>query len=102
MSGNKYPNTGSLSPNGYKKIPSHPDHKGVISMTRTALKELLQSTDADDIEIKLAGWNMQGTRGPWLRLSWDNYKPATAPAMARVANENRQSNSNYDDSDIPF
>jgi hypothetical protein len=102
MTENKYPNSGRMFPNSYKKSPKQPDHKGTISMTRSALKELLQSTDADDIEIKLAGWDMQGAKGPWLRLAWDNYKPATAPAMASVANENRQSNHNVDDDDIPF
>lgn len=100
MSENKFPNSGRMFPNSYKKNPKQPDHKGVILMERSVLRKLLQDTDADDIEIKLAGWNMQGAKGPWLRLAWDNFVPSGN--AARSAPVQQQNSSHIDDEDIPF
>jgi len=105
MTQNKYPNSGRLSNNRYKDNPKKPDVVGEISMTRTALKELMSEHDGDDIVIKLSGWHMEGQYGPWTRLSWNNYKPKeqtngnvsnAAPAPAP------QQSIQDDDQDIPF
>jgi hypothetical protein len=99
----QYPNSGRLSGNRYKDTPKKPDVVGEIVMQRSALKELLNEHDGDDIVIKLSGWNMEGQYGPWTRLSWNNYKPKTdgnvakaepAPPVQRAIPD--------DDSDIPF
>ena len=72
---NQYPNSGSFNPNKYKTSPKHPDYKGSIKIDRAVILALLkEQTDPDEIEIKLAMWEMQGARGPWMRVSWDNYK----------------------------
>jgi hypothetical protein len=81
----EYPNSGKLSHNKYKEQgDKKPDMTGEITMTRTALKGLLEEHDGDDIIIKLSAWQMSGQFGPWMRLSWNNYKkPEGQPAYAR-------------------
>ena len=54
MTDNKYPNSGRMFPNDYKKDAKHPDFKGSIKMTRSTLKELMMQHTEDDIEIKIA------------------------------------------------
>ena len=106
MSNNKYPNTGRMFPNGYKKNPKHPDYKGEIVMERSTLRQLLSENDgSDDIPIKIAAWDMQGAKGPWIRLSWDNYKPSgnvTTQRSGNVTTRHQQQSINDDESDIPF
>ena len=99
----QYPNSGKLSNNRYKDNPKKPDLVGELVMTRSALKELMQEHDGDDIVIKLSGWNMDGQYGPWHRLAWNNYKPKTdaAPQQQAPARQAPQSMDD-DESDIPF
>lgn len=96
----QYPNSGRLSNNRYKDTPKKPDVVGEIVMQRSALKELLNEHDGDDIVIKLSGWNMEGQYGPWTRLSWNNYKPKTDGNVAKPAPQQRAIPN--DDQDIPF
>ena len=71
----EYPNSGRLVHNKYKEAGDRkPDMTGEIIMTRTALKGLLEEHDGDDIVIKLSAWQMSGQWGPWLRISWNNYR----------------------------
>lgn len=99
----QYPNSGKLSNNKYKEQgDKKPDMHGEIVMTRSVLKQLLEETDEDDITIKLSAWAMEGNYGPWMRLSWNNYKP-----KAEAAPQQRQAepqNKGFDDmeDDIPF
>jgi hypothetical protein len=73
---NQYPNSGKLSHNPYKEEGDRkPDFFGEIVMQRSALKQILEETDLDDIAIKLSAWTMSGNKGPWYRLAWNNYKP---------------------------
>ena len=83
----EYPNSGKLSHNKYKESgDKKPDMTGEITMTRTALKGLMEEHDGDDIVIKLSAWQMSGNYGPWMRLSWNNYKkPEGQPAYAPYA-----------------
>ena len=82
----QYPNSGKLAHNKYKEAgDKKPDMTGEIVMQRSALKGLLEEHGDDDIVIKLSAWQMTGQWGPWLRISWNNYKkpegqqPAYAP-----------------------
>jgi len=71
----EFPNSGKLSHNKYKEQgDKKPDMQGEITMTRTALKGLLEEHDEDDIIIKLSAWQMSGQFGPWMRLAWNSYK----------------------------
>jgi hypothetical protein len=100
----QYPNSGKLSANRYKDAPNKPDMVGELTMDRSALKQLMEQHDMDDIVIKLGAWKMTGQYGEWLRMSWNNYtpkpkdnpyvppKPAAAPKQPDV----------LDDDSIPF
>lgn len=98
----QYPNSGKLSANKYKDDPKKPDLVGELVMDRSALRQLLDETNEDDIVIKLGAWKMAGQYGEWLRMSWNNYKPkpkdtpyvAPKPAPKQV--------DVIDSDDIPF
>ena len=92
-----YPNKGKLSVNSYKTKDSQPDHKGEIVMLRSTLKELMEEHDGDEIVIKLTGYNADGQYGPWIKLSWNNFKPAD-PASPRTPVQEAP----LKDEDIPF
>lgn len=97
----QYPNSGKLSNNKYKEQgDKKPDMHGEIVMTRSVLKQLLEETDEDDITIKLSAWAMEGNYGPWMRLSWNNYKPKTEAAPQPKAAPQQELPD--DDQDIPF
>jgi hypothetical protein len=101
----QYPNSGKLSGNKYKEAgDKKPDMHGEIIMERSALKKLLEETDEDGIVIKLSAWNMEGNYGPWMRLSWNNYKPKPqeqAPQKQYAKTPQQQADDDLDDS-IPF
>lgn len=98
----QYPNSGKMSPNRYKEKPTQPDVTGEIVMQRSALKELMNEHDGDDIVIKISGWNMSGQYGPWTRLAWNNYKPPADGNVAKPAPPPIQRAIPDDDSDVPF
>jgi hypothetical protein len=75
---------------------------GEIIMTRSALKQLLEETDEDDITIKLSAWTMEGNYGPWMRLSWNNYKPKPKEDYERPRQAPKRPEIPDDDSDLPF
>ena len=97
----QYPNSGKLSHNKYKESgDKKPDMVGDIVMERSVLKQLLDE-HGDEITIKLSAWKMEGSYGPWMRISWNNYKPKTeeqprqqAPAQKAIPMD--------DSDDIPF
>ena len=73
----EYPNSGKLSHNKYKAEGDRkPNWTGEIIMDRSVLRQLMDEHTDDEIVIKLSGWDMSGNYGPWMRLSWNNYKPA--------------------------
>lgn len=94
---NQYPNSGKLSNNRYKDNDKKPDLVGELVMQRSALKELLEQHSDDEITIKLSAWNMSGQYGPWVRLSWNNYKPKQDGGYNRP-----QQRTEEKDGDIPF
>lgn len=99
----QYPNSGKLSNNRYKDNPKKPDMVGELVMQRSALKELMGEHDGDDIVIKLSSWNMEGNYGPWMRLSWNNYKPKDKAESAPPPKQAPQQSAIPDnDDDIPF
>ena len=101
----QYPNSGKLSHNKYKEQgDKKPDMHGEIIMERSALKKLLEETDEDGIVIKLSAWNMEGSYGPWMRLSWNNYKKPQDQQGSYVAPRKAEPQKELtdDDQDIPF
>ena len=98
----QYPNSGKLSDNRYKDNPKKPDMVGELVMQRSALKELLGEHDGDDIVIKLSSWKMEGNYGPWMRLSWNNYKPKPKDNPYVPPRQEKPRQQVVDDQDIPF
>lgn len=91
-----YPNSGKLSLNRFKDTDKKPDYVGEIAMQRSALKQLLEETDEDEIVIKLSGWNRSGQYGTFISISWNNFKKREeAPSPAPMAEPIK-------DEDIPF
>jgi len=101
----QYPNSGKLSHNKHKEEgDKKPNWTGEITMERSALKELLGQHDEDGIVIKLSGWDMSGNYGPWMRLSWNNYKPQPQQSgnpYAKPKAPPSPAHANADD-DLPF
>ena len=69
-------------------------------LERQFLKSLLEATDADDIPIKLDGWQNDGNYGTYFSLKVNTWKKpggniATAPAKPEPA-------PSVSDEDIPF
>jgi hypothetical protein len=99
----QYPNSGKLSHNRYKEEgDKKPNFTGEIVMQRSALKQMLEETDLDEIAIKLSAWTMSGDYGPWYRLSWNNYKPKEQPVPVQTPAPKANPQMAIDDEDIPF
>ena len=102
----QYPNSGKLSHNRYKEEgDKKPNFTGELVMQRSALKQMLEETDLDEIAIKLSAWTMTGDYGPWYRLSWNNYKPkeeARSAPPVKVPAPKTNPQMAIDDEDIPF
>jgi hypothetical protein len=93
---NKYPNSGRLNYSKQKVNPNSADLYGEIVFDRQFLRNLLNETDADDIPIKLSGWQKEGNYGPWFSIKVNTWKPeggAAPPPMKETP---------ADDGDIPF
>lgn len=101
---NQYPNSGKLSHNKYKLAgDKKPNWVGEITMERSVLKQLLEEHDGDEIVIKLSGWDMSGNFGPWMRLSWNNYKPQPSQQINPYAKPKAPPPpAEEDNQDVPF
>lgn len=99
-----YPNSGALNRNKYKEPgDKKPDWTGSIKMDRSVLRTLMNETDQDEIEIKLSGWDMNGSYGPFTRLAWNNYKPKPKDEpMAEPVRVETNPAPLLNDEDIPF
>jgi len=71
----KYPNSGRLNYAKNKVNPNSADLWGDITIERALLKQLLEESDADDIVIKLSGWQKDGNYGPWFSIKINTWKP---------------------------
>lgn len=71
----KYPNSGRLNYAKNKINPNSADLWGDITIERALLKQLLEESDADDIVIKLSGWQKDGNNGPWFSIKINTWKP---------------------------
>ena len=64
----EYPNSGSLWPNKHKKTDAHPNVRGTVKIERSLLKELINETDNELIEIEISGWTKEFKEGKFLSL----------------------------------
>jgi hypothetical protein len=77
----EYPNSGALFPNKNKKSEAHPNVRGTVKIERSLLKELMNETDNELIEIEISGWTKEFKDGKFLSLKVskpykkEGYKP---------------------------
>jgi hypothetical protein len=89
---NQYPNSGALFVN-QKKHEKAPDYSGDLNLDITLLHQLIdESEDGFSVKIKLSGWKKQGTRGTFLSIKYNDFKPQ---------GQRQQSNNDFD-GDVPF
>lgn len=88
---NKYPNSGRLNYSKRKLHPKSPDLYGDITFERQYLKSLLESTDGDDILVKLDAWQNDGQYGTYFSLKVNTWQKQEQPAPTPV-----------DDDSVPF
>jgi len=96
---NKYPNSGRLNYAKNKVNPNSADIYGEIVFDRQFLRGILNETDADDIPVKLSGWQKEGNFGPWFSIRVNTYKKEE---LGGVNTPPPPSSPPVDDSDIPF
>jgi len=96
---NKYPNSGRLNYAKNKVNLNSADIYGEIVFDRQFLRNLLNETDADDIPVKLNGWQKDGNYGPWFAIRVNTYKKEESGG---VNTPTPPKSPPVDDSDIPF
>ena len=77
-----YLNRGALFLSSQRKSDKAPEFFGSIKLDRAYIKDLLNKTDEDGIEVKLSAWKKPTkTGGTFLSLSVDTFvkKEAAAP-----------------------
>lgn len=91
----EYPNSGALWANKKRTTEKHPNTQGNIKIERSLLRELMNDTDGELIEIALSGWTKEynGERMVSLKAS-KPYKPQGAPKPKPAAED--------DNDEIPF
>ena len=79
----EYLNRGALFVSSQRKSDKAPEFFGSIKLDRAYIKDLLEKTDEDGIEVKLSAWKQPTkTGGTFLSLSVDTFvKTGAAPAI---------------------
>lgn len=98
MSFEQKPNKGSATINKFKKSSNHPDMRGDIFFDRSFLRNMLDKTDGDLVQISIAVWNNTSKAGnPWLsfEVSEPYVKKEEAPKEEPKAVPT-------EDEDVPF
>lgn len=90
----EYPNSGALWANKKRTTEKHPNTQGNIKIERSLLKELMDSSNSELVEIALSGWtrDYNGERMISLKAS-KPYKPQQQKQSAPA---------DEDESDVPF
>ena len=99
----EYPNSGALFPR-QKRTDKAPDWGGEIVMEKSLIKQLMQESEGDGVLIKISGWVRQGTRGDFISLKYDSFKPQPRERERQIDEPTRRAPPPMDDdmSDIPF
>ena len=90
-----YPNSGALWPNKKKLTEKHPNTQGSIKLERGFLKELMNNTDSEIIEVALSGWTREYDGGKFISLK------AAKPFVKGEQSKPKPQEDN-DDPDVPF
>lgn len=100
----EYPNSGAIFPR-QKRTDKAPDWGGEIVMEASLLKELIQQSEGDGVTIRISGWVRQGSRGEFISLKYDSYKPQPKEQDRQSSEPTRRSAPpppDVNDDDIPF
>lgn len=100
----EYPNSGALFPR-QKRTDKAPDWGGEIVMEKSLIKQLMQESEGDGVLIKISGWVRQGSRGEFISLKYDSFKPQPQERERQSSEPTRRAPPPpaFDDSDdIPF
>lgn len=98
----QYPNSGALFPRE-KRTDKAPDWGGEIIMERSLLQQLMSEAEGDGVKIKISGWVRQGTRGDFISLKYDSFKPQPQERERQLSEPTRRAPPpDIDDSDLPF
>jgi hypothetical protein len=89
-----YPNSGALWPNKKRTADKHPNTQGSIKLERGFLKELMNNTDSEIIEVALSGWTREYDGGKFISLK------ASKPFVKGEQQSKPQPQE--DDDEIPF
>jgi hypothetical protein len=90
-----YPNSGALWPNKKKLTDKHPNTQGSIKLERGFLKELMNNTDSEIIEVALSGWTREYNGGKFISLKAD--KPFVKGEQSKPKPQDQD-----DGEDFPF
>lgn len=96
----QYPNSGVLFPR-QKRTDKAPDWGGEIIMEVSLLKQLMQESDGDGVTIKISGWVRQGTKGEFISLKYDSFKPQQQDRQSSEPTR-RAPPPDLSDEDLPF
>lgn len=86
----EYLNRGALFISSQRKSEKAPEYFGSIKLDRAYLKDLLNKTDEDGIEVKLSGWKKPTkTGGTFLSLAVDTFVKGASAAAPSAPKEER-------------
>lgn len=100
----EYPNSGALFPR-QKRTDKAPDWGGEINMERSLLQQLMSEAEGDGVKIRISGWVRQGSRGEFISLKYDSFKPQPQERERQIDEPTRRAPPPpaFDDlNDIPF
>lgn len=100
----EYPNSGALFPR-QKRTDKAPEWGGEIVMEKSLIKQLMQESEGDGVLIKISGWVRQGSRGEFISLKYDSFKPQPQERERQSSEPTRRAPpppAFNDSDDIPF
>ena len=100
----EYPNSGALFPR-QKRTEKAPEWGGEITMEKSLIKQLMDESEGLGVTIKISGWVRQGSRGEFISLKYDSFKPQPQDRERQSSEPTRRAPPPpaFDDSsDIPF
>jgi hypothetical protein len=98
----EYPNSGALFPR-QKRTEKAPEWGGEIIMEKSLIKQLMDESDGLGVTIKISGWVRQGSRGEFISLKYDSFKPQPQERERQSSEPTRRAPPpDLIDDDIPF
>ena len=72
-------------------------------MEKSLIKQLMQESEGDGVLIKISGWVRQGSRGEFISLKYDSFKPQPQERERQISEPTRRAPPpDLSDDDLPF